>query len=66
MLAIALIVSVGLICQAALQITRMILEAKYPKYVAPDGIQDIDDSDQVLNFDDIIAEIYNREEDNNG
>lgn len=66
MIAIALIVCVALICKTVIHVTHMVLEVKYPAYKEPEGIKDIDDSDQLVNFDDIIAEIYNREEDNNG
>ena len=66
MIAIALIICVLLVCKTVVHATGMILEAVYPEYKEPEGIKDIDDSDQLMNFDDIIAEIYNREEDNNG
>ena len=66
MIAIALIICVLLVCKTVTHVTGMILEAMYPEPKEPEGIKDIDDSDQLMNFDDIIAEIYNREEDNNG
>lgn len=64
MLAICLIISVMCICKTAVHITTLIVKAKYPVYNEPEFIKDVDDDEQPVNFDDIIAELYNREEDN--
>lgn len=60
-IALSLVVCVICICVTAEHITSLIVKAKYPVYDEP-SITDVNDDEQPINFDDVIAELYNREE----